>query len=120
MIPFFKCSIRLGPYCMPHHDLIDGLSLLHLVPEILGTKVGLICHQNVLFNRFFFNFLVDFLQLTPFLLILDIFDSSFLQNLTSDWVLFYRLLNIATDNLVKYPLSVIQCSQSKKTILSIT
>ncbi len=36
------------------------------------------------------------------------------------WVLFYRLLNIATDNLVKYPLSVIQCSQSKKTILSIT
>ncbi len=27
------------------------LSLLHLVQEILGHKVGLICHQNVLFNR---------------------------------------------------------------------
>ncbi len=29
-----------------------GLSLSHLVPEILGPKVGLIFHQNVLFNRF--------------------------------------------------------------------
>ncbi len=30
----------------------NGLSLSHLVPEILGPKVGLIFHQNVLFNRF--------------------------------------------------------------------
>ncbi len=29
-----------------------GLSLSHLVPEILGPKFGLIFHQNVLFNRF--------------------------------------------------------------------
>ncbi len=29
-----------------------GFSLSHLVPEILGPKVGLIFHQNVLFNRF--------------------------------------------------------------------
>ncbi len=29
-----------------------GLSLSHLVPEILGPKVGLMFHQNVLFNRF--------------------------------------------------------------------
>ncbi len=29
-----------------------SLSLSHLVPEILGTKVGQIFHQNVLFNRF--------------------------------------------------------------------
>ncbi len=29
-----------------------GLSLSHLVPEILGPKFGQICHQNVLFNRF--------------------------------------------------------------------
>ncbi len=28
-----------------------GLSLSHLVPEILGTKVDVIVHQNVLFNR---------------------------------------------------------------------
>ncbi len=29
-----------------------GFSLSHLVLEILGPKVGLIFHQNVLFNRF--------------------------------------------------------------------
>ncbi len=29
-----------------------GLSLSHLVPEIHGPKVGLIFHQNVLFNSF--------------------------------------------------------------------
>ncbi len=29
-----------------------GLSLSHLVPEILGPKFGLFFHQNVLFNRF--------------------------------------------------------------------
>ncbi len=30
----------------------DHLFLSHLVPEILGNKVGLIFHQNILFNRF--------------------------------------------------------------------
>ncbi len=29
-----------------------GLSISHLVPEILGPKVGLMFHQNVLFNSF--------------------------------------------------------------------
>ncbi len=29
-----------------------GLSLSHLVPEILGLTFGQIFHQNVLFNRF--------------------------------------------------------------------
>ncbi len=29
-----------------------SLSLSHLVPEILGPKVGVIFHQNVLFNSF--------------------------------------------------------------------
>ncbi len=29
-----------------------GLSLSHLVPEILGLTVGLIFHRNVFFNRF--------------------------------------------------------------------
>ncbi len=28
------------------------LSLSHFLPEILGPKVGVISHQNVLFNRF--------------------------------------------------------------------
>ncbi len=45
---------------MPNHDLIDpfilqkkiGLSLSHLIPDILGPKLGLIFHQNVLFNTF--------------------------------------------------------------------
>ncbi len=27
-----------------------GLSLSHLVPEILGPKTGLICHQNILLS----------------------------------------------------------------------
>ncbi len=42
--------IRLGPYFIPQHNPIDplilaetiNLSLSHLVPEILGPKVGLI------------------------------------------------------------------------------
>ncbi len=29
-----------------------SLSLSHLVPEILGPKIVLFFHQNVLFNRF--------------------------------------------------------------------
>ncbi len=38
------------------------LSLSHLVPEILRPKIGLIFHQNVLFNRFeafCINFILD-------------------------------------------------------------
>ncbi len=57
---FLGFSIRLGPYFISQHNLIDplflqkkiGLSLSHLVPEILGPKVGLIFHQNVFFTRF--------------------------------------------------------------------
>ncbi len=30
----------------------NGLSLSHLVSDILGHKVGLLFHQNVLFNSF--------------------------------------------------------------------
>ncbi len=60
MTPFYRFPIRLGPYFISPHDPIDplflqkriGLSLSHLVPEILGPKVGKIFHQNVLFNRF--------------------------------------------------------------------
>ncbi len=40
-----------------------GLSLPHLVPEILGPKVGLILTQNVLLNSFlafYINLLLDF------------------------------------------------------------
>ncbi len=69
-----------------------SLSLSHLVPEILGPKVGLIVHQNVLFNgfsTFCINFLLDFQSnWPPFSLILDLFDPSFSQNLISDSVQF--------------------------------
>ncbi len=54
MNPVLRCSIQLGPYFMTHHNLIDpfflqkkiGLSLSHLVPEILGPNVGLNFHQE--------------------------------------------------------------------------
>ncbi len=38
--------------CPPCSAEKIGLSLSHLVPEILVPKVGVIFHQNVLFNRF--------------------------------------------------------------------
>ncbi len=50
--PFWGFPIRLGPYFIPLSEEKIGLSLSHLVPEILGPKFGLIFHQNVLFNRF--------------------------------------------------------------------
>ncbi len=41
-------TIRLTPsFCEK-----NGLSLSNLVPEIIGPKVGLSFHQNILFNRF--------------------------------------------------------------------
>ncbi len=59
MTPFVRLSIQLCLFCMPHLDLIDplflqknGLSLSHLVGKMLGTKLGLIFYQNVLFNSF--------------------------------------------------------------------
>ncbi len=56
---------------MPSHGPIDpffkqkkiGLSLSHLVPEILEPKDGLFFHQNEQLNRFkafYINFLIDF------------------------------------------------------------
>ncbi len=65
----------------------NGLSLSHLVPEIFGPTIGLILNQNVLFNCFYINFLFDYWSnWSPFSLIFDLFDPSFLQNLRSDWV----------------------------------
>ncbi len=72
MTPFW------GHYFISQHNPIDPLflqkkirlSISHLVPEILGPKVGLIFHQNVLFNRFkafCINFpLIFFIKLTLF------------------------------------------------------
>ncbi len=58
MTLFWGFAIRLGPYFTPHHDPIDPLflqkksvCLSYLVPEILGSKVGLMFHKKVLFNR---------------------------------------------------------------------
>ncbi len=66
-----------------------GLSVSHIVPEILGPKFGLIFHQNVLFNRFkhfasIFNYTLFNPIDLPFSFILDLFDPSFLQNLRSN------------------------------------
>ncbi len=81
-----------------------GLSLSHLVPEIVRVKIGVIFYQNV-FKHFVSVFSPCFQSnWSIFSLILDLFDLSFLHNLRSDWVLFFRVLNRATDNLVKYPL----------------
>ncbi len=99
--PFWGCSIQLGPYFIPQHTLIDYLFLqkkfvclycILIVPGILGPKVGLIFHQNVLVIRFWafcIDCLLDFQSnWPPFSLILDLFDPSFSQNLRSDWVQF--------------------------------
>ncbi len=61
MTPIFEIFDPSGPYCMLQLDLIDPLflqkkirlSLSHLVIEILGPRLGLIFHQNALFNSFF-------------------------------------------------------------------
>ncbi len=91
--PCWGFSIRLGPYCIPQHNPIGplflqkkiGLSLLHLVPEMLGPKMDLIFHQNV----FCIKFLLDFRSnWPPFSLMIDLSDPSFVQNRRSDWTQF--------------------------------
>ncbi len=70
-----------------------GLSLSHLVPEIIGPKVCLISHQNHSFDGFeslCTNFLLDFWSRWPyFSLFLNLFDASFLQVHRSNWVHFF-------------------------------
>ncbi len=75
MTTIFWIFYPIDPFYIPQHNPIDPLflqkkiclSLSHLVPEILGPKVGLFFHQNVLFNLFK-AFYIIFLQLTPFLI----------------------------------------------------
>ncbi len=58
--PIFEIFYLIGPllYASSQSDWPPlstekiGLSLSHLVPEILGPKVGLIFHHNLLFNSF--------------------------------------------------------------------
>ncbi len=71
-----------------------GLSLSHLVPEVIWPKVGLKFHTNLSFDHFEafvpIFFLLDFRSnWPPFLQFLDLFDPSFLQNLRSCWVHFF-------------------------------
>ncbi len=54
MTPIFVIFNPIGPYFIPEQNTIDlpsvekiGLFLSHLLTEILGSKVGLIFHQNV-------------------------------------------------------------------------
>ncbi len=79
-------------------------SLSHFVPEILGRKVGLIVHENVLFNcfkAFRINFLLDFRSnCPPFSLLLDHFTPTFLQNPIIS--IFYHSLNPVIENVVNY------------------
>ncbi len=66
------------------------LSPSHYVPEIIWLKVCI-------------TFLLHFLSCwPPFSLLLDLFDSSFSQNLRSHWVHFFHcMLDTPSDNLVK-------------------
>ncbi len=60
MTPFLGFSIRLAPYFIPQHNPIDPLFLkkINLFVSITfrsrdtRTKVGLLFHHNLLFNRF--------------------------------------------------------------------
>ncbi len=82
-------SIWLGPYFIPQHNPTAekiGLSLSHLVQEILGPKVGLIFYQNVFFNRFYIIFPLIFDPNDPFFIDFKSFDPLFSQNLRSNWV----------------------------------
>ncbi len=95
-----------------------GLSLSHLIPEILGLKVGLIFHKNVFFKRFLsilYLFSFNFRSNWPlFSLILKLFDPSFSQKLISEGSNFFlRVLHPTTENLMKHPLyhpRDVQCS----------
>ncbi len=111
--PRFLFSIWLGSYGMHTRDLIDpplsaekiSLSLSYLVPEILGPKVGLIFHQNVLFNSFWavcMNFLWFSIKLT-----LSFIDLRSLWPLPHSYKTldlietnFYRVLNPSTKHLL--------------------
>ncbi len=70
-----------------------SLYLSHVVPEILRPIFDQIFQQNVLFNSLYYkHFAYKFSlrlsnQVTPFLLILDLFDRLlFLENLKSNWL----------------------------------
>ncbi len=87
-----ESALTTRPHCPPLLIIpIIGLSLSHLVSEILWPKVRLIVHQNVLLNRFkafYINFPLICYPMDLFLLILNLFDLSFSQNLRSDLLQF--------------------------------
>ncbi len=98
---FWHFTIPLGPFLCPTWSYWPPLSakkislfLSHFVPEIIWPKVGLFFHKNLLFDTFEAicnTFLLDFRSCwPPFSLLLDIFDSSFLQSLRSHWVHFFN------------------------------
>ncbi len=80
----------------------NGLSLSHLVPEILGPKVGQIftkMYLSVLSILYQFSPWFS-IQLIPFFTDIRSFWPSFLQNIRFDWFqIFYRMLNMATEKL---------------------
>ncbi len=101
---FLRFSIRLGLYFIPPHNPIDplflqekiGLSLSHLVPEILGPKVGVFftkMYYSTDFKHFVSIFPSFSIQLTPFSINFKFLAPSVLQKLRSNWVqFFFRVL----------------------------
>ncbi len=94
---FRHFPIPLGPFSMPNSILLTpsfcrkiGLSLSHLVPEIIWHKICIFFHKYLSFDTFeaiCTHFPLDFRSYwPPFSLLLDLFDPSFLQNLRSRWV----------------------------------
>ncbi len=76
------------------------LSLSHLVTKIIYKNMSVDS-----FDTFCNKFLFDFHSYWPPFLFLDLFDSSFLQNLRSDWVhLFIVSWTLPTNIFMKYPL----------------
>ncbi len=107
--PFGGFSIWWGPYFTqsdwpPLAAEQIYLSLTHLVPEILGPKIGLIFHHNVLFNRFkafYINFALIFYAIDLFFIDFKSF-WPLIFNLRSNWVNVFHMLKLGTENLMKY------------------
>ncbi len=114
--PLLWLSIQFGPYCMVQPDRIDPLFLqkksvcvYHIYFQRYMDIMLVKCKQVLRILHQYFPFCINFRlnfrsNWSHFSLVLDLIDPSFLQNFTSDWVhFFYRVPNLPTENLVKYP-----------------
>ncbi len=99
LTPFVTFSNPVGSLFMPNSIPLTpslckkkiGLSLSHLVPEIIWPKFGLIFHQIcnlTTLGHFVPIFSLIFNLVVLFFIVLRSFDLLFFQNLRSDWVHF--------------------------------